>query len=159
MGNHKIFVFGLDRAGKTVITTYLSKGVVDHNTKNVKNISIDEMLVNTFKIYLSVNMKMLKTNESKINDSILEVKTLEQIKPSLKKYISKPEYSVDQIIGFISEETKINIQTIKELLQKYRITKLLTVKVDMDELIEKLKNVKYNIDNIENFVIGQYEGL
>lgn len=133
--------------------------VVDHNTKNVKNISIDEMLVNTFKIYLSVNMKMLKTNESKINDSILEVKTLEQIKPSLKKYISKPEYSVDEIIAFISEETKINIQTIKELLQKYRITKLLTVKVDMDELNEKLKNVKYNIDNIENFVIGQYEGL
>jgi small GTP-binding protein len=33
MAYNKIFIFGLDCAGKTVITNYLSKGVVDEKTK------------------------------------------------------------------------------------------------------------------------------
>ena len=62
-------------------------------TKNVKNMSVDEMLLNTFKIYQEINMRMLKSNELKINEAIKEVKLLEKVKPSLKKYISNKEYA------------------------------------------------------------------
>ena len=133
--------------------------VVDHNSRNVKNMSIDELLVSTFKIYQTINMRMLKSNESKINDAIIEVKLLEKVKPSLKKYISNKDLSVDQIIENISNEIKEDKDKIKELFQKYRITKLLTFKADFDDLNNKLNVVKDNIKNIDKFVVGQYEDL
>ena len=133
--------------------------VVDHKTRNVKNMSIDEMLINTYKVYVAVNMKMLESTEDKISEAINEVKLLEKIKPSLKKYLSNKELSVDQIIENIGKEIKEDKDRIKELFQKYRITKLLTFKADYDELNNKLKIVKDNIKNIEGFVVSQYESL
>ena len=76
--------------------------VVDSNTKNVVTMSIDAMLLNTFKNYLSINMRMLKENEVKINEAIVEVTLLDKVKPSLKKYISNKELSVDEVIERIS---------------------------------------------------------
>ena len=133
--------------------------VVNHETKNVKNMSVDEMLLNTFKIYQEINMRMLKSNELKINEAIKEVKLLEKVKPSLKKYISNKELMVDQIIENIGNEIKEDKDKIKELFQKYRITKLLTFKADFDELNSKLESIKNNINNIDRFVIDQYEKL
>lgn len=133
--------------------------VVDHQTRNVKNMSVDNMLVNTYNTYLKVNMRMLKSNEKKINDAISEVKLLEKIKPSLKKYISDKHFTIDELYGIIAEESKVEKEQVKELFQKYRISKLLTFKADYDELNEKLKTVKDNIKNIDGFVVSQYEGL
>ena len=133
--------------------------VVDHKTKNVKNISIDKMIKNTFEIYTKVNMKMLKSIELKLIDSIIEVKLLEKVKPSLKKYLTNKELDTDEIIRLISDEIKEETIKIKELFQKYRITKLLSFKADFNELSEKLKSIKDNINNIEQFVVDQYENL
>ncbi len=133
--------------------------VVDHKTRNIKNMSIDEMLLSTFQTYTKVNMKMLKINETRVIESIDEVKLLEKIKPSLSKYMRAKEFNADEIITKISEEIKEDKQRIKELLQKYRITKLLTFKADFDELNEKLKSIKDNIKNINSFVVDQYTKL
>jgi hypothetical protein len=102
---------------------------------------------------------MLKLNEQKLYDSVEEVKLLEKIKPSLKKYMSNKSLEINEIIKNISEETKEDKNKIKELLQKYRITKLLTFKADYDELNQKIKSIKDNIKNIDTFVVSQYEQL
>ena len=133
--------------------------VVDNKTKNVAIMSIDNMLINTFKNYLTINMRMLKENEVKINETMLEVKLLEKVKPSLKRYISNKELTTDEVIEKISEEVKESKEKIKELFQKYRITKLSSFKADYDDLNEKLKTIKNNIENIGDFVVGQYEEL
>lgn len=171
-GTHIVFEVLKQRSRDEIFKTFLKKLndvmtatvsfetiVVNHDTRNVKNMSIDELLVNTFKIYQTINMRMLKSNELKINDAIIEVKLLEKVKPSLKKYISNKELSVDQIIENISNEIKEDKDKIKELFQKYRITKLLTFKADFDDLNNKLNVVKDNIKNIDKFVVGQYEDL
>lgn len=133
--------------------------LVDNKTKNVKNMSVDEMLVNTFKQYLSINMRMLKSNEEKINNSIEEVKLLEKITPFLLKYIKNKELDKNIIIEKISEDSKEDKDKVKELLQKHSIIKLLSFKPDFDDLNEKLKVVKDDINNIGKFVIDQYEKI
>ena len=67
--------------------------------------------------------------------------------------------SVDEIIKHIADEIKEDPDKIKKLFQKYTITKLLTFKADHDELQQKLKSLKDNIKNINQFVIKQYEEL
>ena len=133
--------------------------VVDHTTRNIKNMSIDEMLLNTFNTYLRINMKMLKINETKLIDSISELKLLEKVTPQLKLYLNSKTLNVDEIVTKISEAVKEDKDKIKELFQRYRINKLLTFKADFNELNEKLKAIKTNIKNINSFVIGQYEIL
>jgi hypothetical protein len=77
----------------------------------------------------------------------------------LKKYISNKELSVEQIIENIGNEIKEDKEKIKELFQKYRITKLLTFKADFDDLNTKLNVIKDNIKNIDKFVVEQYKNL
>lgn len=130
--------------------------VVDKNTKQVKNISVDEMLINTFNTYVKTNMIMLQTNESKIQENIKEVQLLEKVKPVLSKYFKNEEMEVDRVIQQISLEVNEDKEKIKNLFQKYRITKLLTFKSDYNELIEKLEIIQNNIKNIGDFVVSQY---
>lgn len=52
MGNHKIFIFGLDRAGKTLITNYLTKGIIDNNTK--PSLSFNQSILTTQKLKIAV---------------------------------------------------------------------------------------------------------
>ena len=67
--------------------------------------------------------------------------------------------AVSEIVKNIAEEIKEDKERIKELLQKYRITKLLTFKADYDDLNEKIKSIKDNIKNINKFVVNQYDQL
>jgi hypothetical protein len=76
----------------------------------------------------------------------------------IKKY-GKPEFNIDEISEKIGSEISEDKNSVKELLQKYRITKLFTYKIDFDELDEKLKSVKTSISNIGDFVVGQYNIL
>lgn len=153
----KSFVKKLDDALKSTITFEIV--VVDDKTKNVKNMSVDEMLLNTFNTYTSINLKMLKFNELKLNESIEEVKLLEKMKPSLKKYMSNKTLELEEVINLISDEIKEDKNKIKELIQKYRISKLLTFKADYEEINTKLKSIKDNIKHIDKFVVSQYEQL
>jgi DNA gyrase subunit A len=156
----EIFKEFVKKLGDSLVSTIsFEVVVVDEKVKNVKNMSVDEMLLNTFKTYTDVNLRMLKLNEQKVYDTIEEVKLLEKMKPSLKKYMNNKTLEVDEIIKNIAEEIKEDQSRIKELLQKYRITKLLTFKADFDELNKKLKSIKDDIKHINEFVVSQYEQL
>lgn len=172
-GTHIVFEVLKQRNRDEIFKTFIKKlesvltstvsfeiNVFDSEIKNVKTTSVDEMLVNTFKMYLNVNMRMLKENEIKINLSILEHKLLEKLKKPLIKYLKNKEIiEVDKIVEEISIEINEDKEKIKDLLQKYRITKLLTYKADFNELNEKLETIKNNIKNIGDFVLEQYHGI
>lgn len=156
----EIFKEFVKKLEETLISTVsFEVVVVDEKTKNVKNMSVDEMLLNTFKTYTNINLKMLQMNLQKLYDTIEEVKLLEKMKPSLKKYMNNKTLAVSEIVKNIAEEIKEDKERIKELLQKYRITKLLTFKADYDDLNEKIKSIKDNIKNINKFVVNQYDQL
>lgn len=133
--------------------------VVDDKTKNVTNMSVDNMLLNTYKNYTAINLRMLKSNEMKLTEMLEEVKLLEKIKPHLKTYFNNKTLNVDEICENIATAIKEDKNRIKELIQKYRITKLLTFKADYDEINGKIKSIKDDIKNIDKFVVTQYEQL
>jgi len=171
-GTHVVFEVLKQRNREEIFRSFLKKladvltgsvsfeiNVVDKDTDQVKNMSVDKMLINTFKTYVKTNMVMLEKNESKIQENIKEVQLLEKVKPVLSKYFKNEEVDVDKVIQQISLEVKEDKERIKNLFQKYRITKLLTFKSDYNELIEKLEIIQNNIKNIGDFVVGQYEQL
>ena len=131
---------------------------VDKN-KRVNVTSVDDMLINTYNMYKDVNKVMLKTEIGKTQSQINENKLLEKIRPSLAKHIKTKISDVIAVIKLISEETKIPELTVKDLIQKYRISKLLTVNLDTEDLEIKKSTFEKNLQNIDSFVKEQYKHI
>lgn len=152
----KNFVKKLDEVLKGSIT--FETIVVDLNRK-VKNISIDELLLNTYKMYIETNKIMLNYEIGRCNKLIDENLLIEKVRPVLSKYISTKVKDPVIIIDKITSETQIDKKVIIKLLQDNRISKLLTVDTDISKFKEEIKSLEANLNNIENFVLEQYNGL
>lgn len=124
--------------------------------KNVKLISVDELLMGTFNMFKNVNHKMLQSQIKDVESSISENQLLEKIKPSLQKYLKTKITNPDEIVIAISKEVQIEEDVIRNLLNKYRISKLLTVNTDISILQQRKFDLQNNLKDLDNFVVNQY---
>jgi hypothetical protein len=128
--------------------------------KRVRNISIDEMLLNTYHMYEQTNGAMLKSEIERVDSLIKENLILEKIKPALSSYLRpKQVFKFDEAITTISDLCNLDEKIVKELFQKYRISKLLTTNTDIKELEEKKEAIKNNLTNLSKYVLSQYKEI
>ena len=131
--------------------------VVDTQMK-VYTAAIDDMLLNTYNMFSAMNEEMIKDEISKLDDEISWLNTLEMIRPSLSVCL-KSEYDIETAIEFIENETPIKRKYIEELLNRYRIKKLLTLDTDTSELTKKKEELSAIKKNLDPFVLEQYEEI
>lgn len=130
--------------------------VVDENQK-VQIMSIDEMLMNTFNMFKDINDVMLQEEINSTQELIVEMNTLEIIRPVLSTCL-KNGYDVDQSLEIIQNETPISKNDAGEMINKYRIRKLLTLDTDTAKLKEEVNQLMENKKNLTDFVLQQYGG-
>ena len=122
-------------------------------------VSVDQMLLNTFNMYLDVNKKMLQYGIDKLEELTVEYHNLEKIKIPLSKVLQTGAITKENLqekISYISKNSKLTIEIVKELLSKYRIQKLMTVNTDTNEILEKIKDLQKSLKNSNDFVLEQY---
>lgn len=151
----KAFVKKLKKAIKGFISFEIM--LVDENQK-VTLKPIDDMLMETYNMFQEVNETMLTQEIINMGDTISEYKTLELIKKPLIYGISKG-WSISLTIESIERETFIPAETIKMLISKYRISKLLTLNTETTELENKKNEFEKNLENLTEFVLEQYNGF
>ena len=132
--------------------------VVDRN-RRVRNISIDEMILNTYHMFEKTNEAMLKSEVERVDSLIKENLILEKIKPALSSYMKIKDFKFEEAVKDISDKSKVDEKVVKELLQKYRISKLLTTNTDIKELEEKKEIIKNNLNNLSKYVLNQYKEI
>ena len=131
--------------------------VVDSN-RNVMVKSIDQMLLDTFEVFKRANDAMLKHEVEKIDETILEYQTLIKIRPIIAKGIGQ-KLKADEILDQIEKQTDVSKEVAKGLMNKYKISKLLTIDTDTSELNSKKKELQTNITNLNDFVLEQYNAF
>ena len=131
--------------------------IIVDKAKNVKLMSVDQMLLNTYNLYKSTNIVMLNSEIDRYKKNIAENVLLSQVRPILSKY--KTDTPVEEIVMGISTQLKIDDKIIRDLLKKYNIWKLLTVKDDVTELTNKLNQTYEYLKEIDEFVISQYQNI
>jgi DNA gyrase/topoisomerase IV subunit A len=131
---------------------------IDHAENKVSLKSIDEMLLNTYKMFQHVNSVRLEKEKTRILENIEELIALETIREPLSTCI-KNEHSIQQTIEGINELYKIPKETIEMLIKKYSISKLLTLNTDTTALKNQLRNFEETLKNISEFVLEQYGGF
>lgn len=131
--------------------------VVDLN-QNVKLKSIDEMLLDTYNMFSETNENMLKSEVSRIDDIINEYNILATIRPIIADGITK-KMTPDEIVRDIESKAKVDVKTSTELMGKYRISKLLSLDIDTNDLQKEKKQILDNLAEIDKFVLEQYNGI
>jgi len=129
--------------------------VIDIND-NVKRTSVDQLLLNSYNNYTNLTSVMLKDKKRELEDVLFEYNILEKIRPFLSKYLKKID-DYEEVIKSISRDSKVGDNVIRLLFSKYRINKLLTLKIDKEEIIEKIKFFDNNLNNLKEYVLKKYE--
>ena len=129
--------------------------VVDINSKVIVK-SIDHLLLDTYQMFSEMNEKMLRDEIARISNVIEEYNLLDIIRPTLANCIGQG-MNVEDAIAEIKKEALISDDTgIRELINKHKIIKLLTLDTDSDELNNQRKELTQTLSNLDGFLIEQY---
>jgi DNA gyrase/topoisomerase IV subunit A len=127
---------------------------------NVILVSIDQMLLTVYKNYEQVVSVVLKTNIKKIQENIDELNLIDKIKKILPKWLKEYPDDADRVMAGVHQDTQIPFEKIKELFDKYTLSKILKIKTDIVELEQKKAELQGNLDNLSNYVwSSRYESL
>jgi DNA gyrase/topoisomerase IV subunit A len=146
---------------KTAVTGKISfETIVVDIDGNVKLKSIDQLLLDTFEMFTKVNEDYLNAEILKIKEQINENEALEKIRPYLGKELSNVMKSDSKvIIERISKQSGVAEEMVKTLFGKHRITKLLTLNTDINQLQTDLNIQIDNLKNLRSYVLKQYGEL
>ena len=128
--------------------------LVDINRKVILK-SIDDMLIDTFNMFMNMNELMLKDRIKTIEDDIKWLNTLTMIRPALSKCL-KTLPNIETSIDFIAKESGVERKYVEEMLSKYKIRKLLTLDTDTYVLNKQQKEFKKDLKNLTDYVLNQY---
>lgn len=154
--NGKVEIFNkMVEAIENALTTTINYDVYVVENKNSIKCSIDKMLLTTYLNFQKVFKKYLESFDIKITDAINEMKIIQKIKPHLSNSFTKNK--LDDTYNYLSSQTKISIDIIKNICQKYYISKLMTVDTDTTKLDSMLKDVRNQLNNIEEETLKHYK--
>ena len=129
--------------------------VVDVNNKVIVK-SIDDMLLDTYNMFSEVNEQMLQDEIKNIQAVIEEYNLLEIVRPTLASCIGQG-WDIKSTMEEIKKKTVVtDIKAVRDLINKYRISKLLTLDTDTNELTAKRNKLTGILTELDKFVIDQY---
>ena len=144
--------------GITILISPLLRSILFRDVGSLKAIIILPKENDTYNMFLSMNERMLKHETEKLTELIDEYKALELIREPLGEHISK-DIDIEYAINEIEKETGVTAETSKFLISKYKINKLFTLNTDTTEIDNKIKELTNNLNNLNDFVLEQYNGL
>jgi len=115
-------------------------------------VSIDEMLLNVYKNYERIVKAVLKSDIKKLEEQIEELSLIALIKVHLPKWLKSNPDEPDIVISGLHEDTKISVDKIKELFDKYTLSRILKIKTDTAELTTEKTVLEQNLSNLAQYV-------
>jgi len=149
------FVKKLDDA----VTGKISFDIVVVDEKgSVQRTSVDQLLLNSYNNYTLFSEKMLESEKTRYENVLFEYDVLEKIRPFLSKHLKKTVEDYGEAIKKISEDSKIDENVVKLLFSKYKINKLLTLKIEKSDVLNRIKYFENELIDIKNYVLKKYGG-
>ena len=124
--------------------------------KKVFTKSVDDMLKDTHEVFTAINQNMLKTQVAKLNDKLDEHHLLAKIGKDLTDCVYRKGYTLKETVQHISKIWGVTQKDLLALVNKYKISKLLTIDKDIKEIAAKIQDTQGNLKNISDFVLQQY---
>ena len=145
---------------KEVLKGAISFEITVVGTDNkVKVKSIDNLLLDTYNMFHTMAQKMLSDEITRVSNIIEEYNLLDIIRPTLAACIGRG-WDIETTMTEIKRETILTDDAgARELIDKYKIKKLLTLDTDSDELYTEKEELTKTLANLDSFLIEQYSNF
>lgn len=142
---------------KNALIAQLNYEIFVVNTKSkVVRSSVDQMLVKSFQFYQAVLKKYFQETIKDIDKKIDEYNIIEKIRGHISGLISKHQSDIEKILDDLANLTNIEKDKIKDVIEKYKIKKLFSVKTDTDDLKKEKDENNKNLNDILNYAKKEY---
>lgn len=131
--------------------------VVDETGKNFKLTNVDEMLLTCFEHYKNTYKKYCTDSVINIKNTVTEYDIINRLKPHISTVTANTKQTIDDSIKKLSKLTGDSEDDIKHIIGKYNIRKLLSINFDKTDLINELKEFKTKLNNLEEYVLKEYD--
>ena len=122
-----------------VLTGYLTFECHMCNTHGkVVLLSVDKMLLNIHSVYTKVVISVLNGQIDDAQKSIDELNLIGLIKPILSIELKSNPDDLDLVIKNVSTQLSRKEETIKEIFDKYNLTRIFRIKTDTQDLTQKI---------------------
>lgn len=119
----------------------------------VKSSSVDEMLLNTYKLYKKIEDHVLKQNVQNIQNEIDTLQTIQKCKPCISSALREKPDDIEYVIQKIMTANIVQDEDfLRKIFNKFTITKLFNISTDTNQLEQKKKELLDNINNLENYL-------
>jgi DNA gyrase/topoisomerase IV subunit A len=120
--------------------------------------SVDQMLLATYQTYTATKEDMIHAEINKLKALIKEYEILIKIRPIITYGITK-NLSQDEVLERIKQLTDVTKKAALEVMNKYRISKLLTIDTDTSELHNQIKSLNEVLKNLLQYVLEDYNAF
>jgi len=123
---------------------------------NIISPSIDQMLLDCFVLYSNAFKKYLEDKLFKLNNKLEENIILSKIKPIINKFKDK---DIKEQITLIAQHIKEKEERIKEIVDKYSVSKLIAINVDISGIMNEINTCKSELSDINKSIIADYSSI
>jgi len=125
--------------------------------KTIVETCVDEMLMNAYNNFLATLTIHFKRKIKEVSALIKELDIIKKIRPHIGKVYNLADHK--EMITQLSTLTGLSYEDIDAVVNKYRIRKLLSVKLDIDACQAEVDGYKDKLKNVAQFALQCYKDL
>ena len=140
------------------IKTKLDYNIVAIAGDSMVTPSVDDMLLSTYTFYKSTLVRYTKDKINNLSKIKLELEVIKKIRPYISE-VTKKNKDVDKMCKTLANKTKCNEELIREVVDKYKIKKLLSTSTDIKGIEDDIGKLKDELKNIKGVCFDRYKEL
>jgi len=130
---------------------------ININLEQIGSITLKDWLRLTYEIYKETTLIRLYDEKRKLEETLYEYQLIQKIRPYVREALQEKD-SIKKLLE-LAESNGFDIEIVKRIVSKYSIKKLLNISLDIDEILDKINKVQYDIDNIQNYIIQKFQEM
>ena len=136
----------------------LDYNIVATDGNSIVTPSVDKMLLSTYKFYKDTLEVYIKDKIDNLNKMMSELEVIKKIRPHISD-VTKKTFNINEVCKILAEMAKCEIELVKEVVDKYKIRKLLSISTDIKGTKKEISLLKKDLKNIKEVCFNRYKEL
>lgn len=132
--------------------------VVVHDNETTEY-NVDNMLLNAYNFYKIALEKYFQHSKKEAENKISEFNNIIKLRPHVSDVAVEFKEDFEKACTKLSKLSGLSFDETKQIVDKYRIKKLLTINVDLTDLQSQIKKFQHALNNLDTISIGTYTNL
>jgi len=130
---------------------------INVNLENIGAITLKNWLKLSYDIYKETTLLRLTDDKRKLEETLYEYQLIEKLRPLVRESLQETD-SINKLYS-LAVDQGFDLEIVKRIISKYSMRKLLNIKLDISEIMDKIEALSNNINNIQNYIIDKYKEM